>query len=330
MSWNNRQFNSGFEEGGASYPFIQFMSRGTLMSPAQSRGKFAMTKEQVLALANGTEKDAIPQNAEPLELVFGSGKRAPAYATKGLVVVPILTRFAWIKDGFRLPGYTKGAHGKLQLLCYIANDSNDFVGPLMLTASGLASKDLKNALREHGNIVRKATQGQAPAYAFSALLTVGAPVMRGSQQQSQACPIVLDADWEKTLTEHLDDYYIGDQLADEIEARQEEFKTWAAVWSQSGPNGDGEVAGADPEPDENQPSPVVSPDTTVKRTLPDWHDAKLPFETAKYQDGTIGDIYDAGDSDSLQILVTWCQKSGYPEVAVLAGKALKALQSTPF
>jgi len=323
--WHNRQFKD-FEEGGASYPFIQFMSRGTLMDPAQSRGKFAITEEQVLALANGAEKDAIPQNAEPLELVFGSGERTPAYATKGLVVIPVLTRFAWVKNGFRLPGYAKGAHGKLQLLCYVANSSNKFVGPLMLTVSGLASKDLKNALREQSNTVRKATQGQAPAYAFSMLLAVGAPIMRGSQQQSQACPIVLDKDWGAALVEQPDNYYIGDELADEIEARQEEFKAWAKAWSKSGPNGDGEVAGS-----ESQPAPDAPPDTAVTRTVPAWQRAKLPFKTTKYQDGTtIGDIYQAGDSDSLQTLVTWCPQNGYPEVAAFAGEALKALQGSPF
>ena len=325
--WKNRKFKK-FDEGEASYPFVQFMSRGALMSPAQPHGKFAMTEEQVFALANGAKKDtAIPQSAEPLELVFNNGNRTPAYVADGLVVVPILTRFAWIKDGFRLPGYTKGAHGKLQLLCYVVNNADGFIGPLMLTVSGLASKDLKNALREHGNTVRKATQGQAPAYAFSMLLTVGDPVMRGSQQQSRACPIILDKDWETGLVENPDSYYIGDELADEIEGHQEEFKAWAAAWSKSGPNGDGEIAGAA----EHKPSPVVSQDTADAQTVPAWHSAKLPFKTAKYQDGTtIGDIYEAGDSDSLQILVTWCKQHGYPKIAEYAGKALDALQSSPF
>ena len=326
MSWNDRTFKG--EEEGASYPFIQFMSNGNLMEPSQSHGKFAITEEQMLALANGAEKDAIPQKAEPLELVFrkdkGKQKRVPAYAMDGLVVVPVLTRFAWMKDGFRLPGYVEKSHGKLQLLCYVANGSSQFIGPLMLTVSGLASKDLKNALREHRTTVRKATQGKAPAYAFSMLLTVGATIMRGSQQQSRACPIVLDQDWETALVENPDNYYIGDDLADEIESRWEEFKAWADTWSKSGPNGDGEVVeSADESPDAPQ-------DTSAARTVPTWYNTKLPFKTAKYQDGTLGDIYAAGDSGSLQILVTWCQKQGYPEVAVLAGKALDALQNAPF
>jgi len=244
------------------------------------------------------------------------------------VVVPVLTRFAWFKDGFRLPEYVEKSHGKLQLLCYVSNGSNEFIGPLMLTASGLASKDLKTALGEHRTVVRKATQGQAPAYAFSMLLTVGASIMRGSQQKSRACPIVLDTDWEAKLVERPDDYYIGDELADEIESRQEEFKAWATAWAKPGPNGDGEVA--ESEPDESKASPVAPQDTSVTRTTPTWHSTKLPFKTAKYKDGTLGDIYAAGDSDSLKILVTWCQKHGYPEVAVLAGKALDALQSAPF
>jgi len=324
--WNNRQFKSSFEEGGASYPFVQFMSRGTLMSPTQPHGKFAITEEQVFALANGAEKDAIPQGAESLELVFNNGNRTPAYVADGLVVVPILTRFAWFKDGFRLPGYVKGAHGKLQMLGYVANGSNQFIGPLMLPASGLASKDLKNALREHRTAVRKATRGQAPSYAFTTLLTVGDPVMRGSQQQSRACPIVLDKDWETGLVENPDSYDIGDDLVDEIEAHQEEFKAWAAAWSKAGPNGDGEIA----ETDESKSSPDAPPDTSATRTVPAWYSTKLPFKSAKY--GTIGEIYEAGDSGALQALVNWCSKKEHqhPEVATLDQKALDALQGPPF
>lgn len=324
MSWNNRTFK-GDENGGASYPFIQFMSNGRLMEPSQPRGKFAITKEQVLALANGDEKDALPQNAKLLELVFRNGKRVPAYVAEGLVVVPILTRFAWIKDGFRLPGYAKGAHGKMQLLCYVANNSHEFIGPLLLTASGLASKDLKNALRGHRTAVRKATQDQAPAYAFSMLLVVGDPIMRGSQQQSRACPIILDQQWEVILTEQPDNHYIGDDLADEIENRWSEYKKWAAAWSQSGPNGDGEVvedadASQLPAPDRSQPSTAAQ--------KPPWDNVPVPFKNDKYR--TIGEIHGARDAQALQGLVVWCKKHGHSQVAVSAGAALENLQRTPF
>lgn len=234
MSWQDRA-NSQIlqEEMVAEYPFIQYVNDGGTLDPREPTGGFAMPTDQVESVG------AAPQGAVEHTLIFSTGEREQVCFTDRVRYVPLTTRFAWVKDGNRLGSYVDGARGKLQVLGYVAT-ADGFAGPVMLTVKGLASKDLAQALRDHRQAVRKATQGQAPSAFFALHLYAGETTLRGTKQKSRATPIVRATDFDP------DKDYVGDALADIIEAEWEMYKQWAAAWQHTpGPNGDGELAGAD-------------------------------------------------------------------------------------
>ncbi len=234
MSWQSRSHSPLLqEEALAEYPFIQYVNDGGTLDPREATGGFGMTLEQAEALG------AAPLGASPHTLHFSNGESNPGYFTAWLRFAPLATRFAWTKDGNRVETFVAGARGKLQVLGYVETDAG-FRGPVMLTVKGMASKDLAVALREHRQAVRKATEGQAPSAFFGLLLHAGAPTLRGAKQQSRATPILRAADFDP------DRDYVGDELADAIEAELETTRQWAAAWQHNpGPNGEGELPGND-------------------------------------------------------------------------------------
>ncbi len=246
MSWQNRAASQILhEETVSEYPFIQYVNDGSTLTPHQPTGGFAMAADQTDVLG------AAPHGATEHTLTFSNGAYEAVHFTDWLRFAPLVTRFAWIKDGNRLDTYVPGARGKLQALGYVETEQG-FAGPVMLTVKGMASKDLSQALREHRQAVRKATQGQAPSPFFSVLLHAGEPTLRGTKQKSRATPIVRDSGFDP------DRDYVGDALADIIEAEWETYKQWAAAWQNNpGPNGEGELPDSDPSDDaEGVPAPA--------------------------------------------------------------------------
>jgi hypothetical protein len=299
---------------------MQFVHRGSSLEPRMEHGAFAMTLEQTEYL------DAAPVGSEPHTLHFSSGDSEDVAATPRVTLAPLVTRFAWIKDGNRVGTYVKGCRGKLQLLAYVLATPFDadaageviYAGPVMLTFKGLASKQVNDALKAHRSRVRKATRGQAPSVYFTLTLGVEAPRLAGSgQQQSRITPITLVEDTAFNPDEH----YIGDALADIVEAEWETYQTWAQAWKQPGPNGDGEIR----EDDEDADAPVES-GGDVERVQ---YDHRLPFPSKKYGSGaTVQDLFDAGDTDALQALIGWCKRNpGHQALAVQATQAKNALEA---
>lgn len=241
MSWQNRANSQILQEEMVSeYPFIQYVNDGGTLEPREPTGGFAMPTDQVESVG------AAPHGAIEHTLIFSTGEREQVYFTDRLRFVPLTKRFAWIKDGNRLRNFVDGARGKLQVLGYVET-ADSFAGPVMLTVKGLASKDLTQALRDHRQAVRKATQGQAPSAFFALRLHAEEPTLRGTKQKSRATPIA------RANTFDPDSDYVGDELADIIEAEWETYKQWAAAWQHNpGPNGDGELAGVDSVADEDE------------------------------------------------------------------------------
>ena len=304
MSWKDRCCSSRINEV-VSYPFIQFIHDGGTFEPRKEHGAFVITREQTELLA------AAPVGATPHKLHFRNGAEENVAAADKITLVPLKTRFAWIKNGDRVGNYVKGARGKMQVLAYVLANPFDqesageliYAGPVLLTFKGLASKQVNEALKGHRARVRQATKGKAPSAYFAMTLTVGEPKMVGKKQKSRITPIaLLDNNFDP------DSRYVGDELADVIEAEQENYQTWAAAWKYPGPNGDGEI-------DEDG----------------DSFDAPIPFRTKKY--GKVQDIVDAGNSVDLQALVKWCKANpGHSIVQEQAQAALKHLQQpdSPF
>lgn len=275
----------------------------------------------------------------------------------------MVTRFAWIKDGHRISAYVEGARGKLQLLCYVKDSEGCWMGPVMLTATGLASKDISDAIKAHRERVYKATRGKAPAAYFGMILNAGESQMGGGKQKSKVTPIVLESDFDA------DRDYVGDTVADEIEAVWEiQFKPWADAWKNNpGPNGDGEVPGTEEYEDNTSAAPqrpaaapaparpaaaparpatpapapsrsaaparpAVAPAAPAAPSRPAapaavQYGANLPFKSPKYQ--TIQQIFDAKDIDSLEQLIGWCESKGYTGVPAYAQAREALIRLTP-
>ncbi len=234
MAWQDRNDSQILqEEMVCEYPFIQYVNDGSTLDPREATGGFAMSAEQAELLK------ATPHGAVAHTLIFSTGESESVFFTDWLRFAPLATRFAWVKDGNRLGGFVDGARGKLQALGYVETE-NGYAGPVMLTVKGMASKDLAQALRAHRQAVRKATQGKAPSVFFAVLLHAAKPEMRGAKQKSRATPIVRSNEFDPDVD------YVGDELADIIEAEWETYKQWAAAWERNpGPNGDGELADGD-------------------------------------------------------------------------------------
>ncbi len=244
MSWQDRDHSQILQEEMVSeYPFIQYVNDGGSLEPREATGGFAMSAEQAELLK------ATPNGAVEHTLMFSTGESEPVFFTDWLRFVPLATRFAWVKDGNRLGGFVDGARGKLQALGYVET-ADGYAGPVMLTVKGMASKDLAQALREHRQAVRKATQGKAPSSFFAVLLHAGEPALRGTKQKSRATPIVRSNEFDPDVD------YVGDELADLIEAEWELYKQWAAAWEHNpGPNGEGELTDGDVPVEEEGAAP---------------------------------------------------------------------------
>ncbi|MEA3309313.1 MAG: hypothetical protein U9Q70_07365, partial [Chloroflexota bacterium] len=293
MSWQAKSENSQVmknDQYQPSYPFIQYINQGATLEPQQPRGGFAISEEQY------TELGAYPVGAEMCNLRFRDGTETAVMFATELSIAPLVTRFSWVQDGHRLSDYTPGARGKLQLLTLIQTDEG-LVGPVMLTVKGLTSKQLMAGLRQHRKSVKQATDGAAPAAFFTFKIQSGQPRMVGSgTRKSKITPV----NFVESAEFNPDAAYIGDQLADFVEAEWETFAEWAAAWDQAGPNGEGEI---------------------TSTSTADFSDQPLPFASTKYPNGTLQDLVAANDLDALRATVQWCKQHG-SDVATVAAEAL--------
>lgn len=307
MSWRDRQFKIPVQDEG--YPFIQFVHDGASLEPRRKTGGFAMPTDQA-QIAGGA-----PAGAEYSALHFKSGESTEIFFSDRLTVVPLVYRFAWIKDGIRIQEYTEGARGKLQLLAFVQAEEG-WIGPVMITTTGLASKDLMAALKEHRSRVRRATAGKAPCSVFAMTITAGQSKMEGKRQQSRVTPIVLADEFDP------DRAYVGDDMAGRIEREWGEYERWARAWSSPGPNGEGEIGEEDGVEENAHPQAASAPPPEEDTAWP-W-DIPLPFASKKYgPNATVGTLVNARDREALEALIQWCQmRNGYGNVARAAQTAL--------
>ena len=327
MPWNNRQ-STIKDSAGPSYPYIQLVNDGNSLDPRSANGGFAMPVEQSEAAG------FVPAGMEQRNLIFRDNAPTPVFFGEYLEVAPMVTRFAWIKDGHRISAYVDGARGKLQLLCYVKDSEGCWMGPVMLTATGLASKDISSAIKAHRERVYKATRGKAPASYFGMILTASESQMGGGKQKSKITPIVLESDFEA------DRDYIGDTVADEIEALWEaQFRPWADAWKNNpGPNGEGEVPGTEEYEDNTSAAPQrpVAPSRPAAPAAPSrpaaaapavQFPANLPFRSPKY--ANIQQIFDAKDVASLESLIGWCESKGHIAIPAYTQACAALAQLTP-
>lgn len=208
---------------GPQFPFIQWVNQGRNLTPPQQRGGFATPIDQEVNI-DGDYAELVHSNGDTTEVIY----------TQRLTILPIATRFSWVKDGFRTE-YVPGARGKLQVLAFV-QASQGIVGPVLVTLTGMASRDMSKALREHRNTVHKLTKSRSvQPWMFWLTLCAGRPQMTGQKQRSIYTPVGRCQD----VTPH---DYAGREVIVQVVSMAEEVKAWKDAWKETPkPNGDGEV-----------------------------------------------------------------------------------------
>jgi len=192
-----RQYDRG-DDLGESYPWVQWVNRGSDLEPQQPVGGFASPLDQDVNLPNSIYAILHHLNGQDTEVVY----------TDQLQIAVLRRRFCWVDPAtrIRLPKYQPGARGKTQFLCYIKTDDG-FIGPIMLTFTGLAGVHFDAARHEFARSVRKATGGKAPTYAFWMTIVAGKPVMVGKgDRKSPICPPTWTGDFDP------DRDFVGEEL----------------------------------------------------------------------------------------------------------------------
>ena len=287
-SWHNRQFARQDEL--ITFPFIQWVNDGGSLQPRSESGGFACPKDQDVDI--------------PGELAMfhhRDGGMTEVTFTSVLEVAVMKTRFAWVNDGVLSQDYTTGAHGKLQAACYVRGPDSEPVGPLMLTFTGLNTREFSSAHREFLVDVQQATRGRAPSYAFWAQFEADERKMVGSEKQSAITGIKLARKVDP------DRDYVGDALLDGIP--WEKFDEWAADWDEPGFNGSGTF-----EDEDQSYAPQSEPDPEPEKGSLAWaKEVPLPFEANSYSKG---DPLGSLDESALEWLADRPEK--YPDAAEAA------------
>lgn len=270
MSWQDRTFEHADEA--ISFNFIQWINDGGSLEPRAEKGGFGCPVDQ-----------DIPIPGKAARIHHRGGSTTDVIFSQDLSVAILRTRFAWVKDGLRVAEYVDGARGKLQAVGYVVGgDGAPVPEPVMLTFTGLASREFSQVRRQFTQSVRKATKGQAPAYAFWMHLRAGEVTMAGSTQQSPITTVELAREVD------LDQDYVGDALVDATP--WSDVLAWADAWKSPGPNGTGVIHETDE--DENDGSETSSPG--YQEGTVEWaSEIALPFDGTSVAKGTpLGELSD--------------------------------------
>jgi hypothetical protein len=298
MSWQDAVQQVGMVE--PTYPFVQWLNDGGILSPRSKSGGFAMPESEA-AVAGDVPKGAVRAVAR-----FRTADEAVYFAPEIRAAI-LAVRFTWTKDGVPLPQYVEGARGKAKALALIEGERGPFVA--VLTLSGLSSRDFLTAWKEHKARVRKITRAsgkEAPASIF--YMTIKAGETQKMAQGSVRTPMVLSGDFVP------DQDYIGEQAMQLIP--WDEVKTWAS----SAPAVNGDDERDEPQPQEEQP--LSSHDLEWALRFPSPVGGKsfqkgtplgeLPSQAVQYIADNLADKYPDAARAARVILEHWAPEGDLP------------------
>lgn len=295
MSWQDAVAKVGVEP---TYPFVQWINDGSILSPRAKSGGFAMPEAEA-AVAGDSPKNAVKATAR-----FRTADEAVFFVPQIRAAI-LAVRFSWTKDGVPVQGYVEGARGKAKALAVVEGNNGPFLA--VMTFSGLASRDFLSAWKEHKARVRKATRAagqEAPASIF--YMTLQAGETQKMAQGSIRTPMALLGDFDP------DKDYIGDRTFQTID--------WEAVRSWESGNG---YANGEPEEPEASPPEPIQPEVQVDAPAPsapdhDWAmNYPCPVPGRTFKAGTpLKDL----PGQALEYLVRNGQR--WPEAATAAGIVL--------
>ena len=232
MGWKDRQDSAVKDaEPEARHPYAQWVNRGGDLDPRHDRGGFFISVENLAMLGDPD----IP-GAEAVTFHHSTNDYSTGVLLQEIQASIIIDRFAWslYNEATRRTSlsmeYVEGARGKRQALVLLKT-VDGYVGPMMITLTGMVSKDMDTATATHRQMVRQATGGEGATAWFWATLGAGEPVRLGKGATSSMGTPILYREPEGGLF-NPDALYIGDEAADQIEAAFGEFQTWANAWEE--------------------------------------------------------------------------------------------------
>lgn len=259
MSWRDRQYQQSSQRA-PSLPWIQWQNDGSNIDPRQPLGGPFQPNSQAVALARQMgieepEKNPVRIPGIPATLYFRSGASEEGVFAPEITVAVLGNRFYWAKKNEsprrgKCPG--AGWRGKTQYVVLV-EDGDRVIGPTMLTFTGWAGTYFANAFEVFAGAVEKATDGKAPARVFWATFRSSGTEMVGRENKSRITTAVWTGDSE---TFDPNAVYVGDAVADQIEALFPEVMEWCENLEYQ-PNGnDGSNGnGKEPAPVSTAPQP---------------------------------------------------------------------------
>jgi len=239
--WETANYADGMMKGDKT-PFWQWGNTGDKFEPRQKSGGFFMGKTSLIRQYRGmfgsTEPskrlremagEIFPLKATPCSMYFSDQGHEQGVYAKELSVVIAAYRFSWILGGGRERTFPKqwveGARGRRQLMVYVEVDEGVWVGPQMITMTGLVTKDMGAVIKEHRTWVARVTSETAPMQAFRVVLMVGETKMRGTGKQSMGTTLVRGDPPDDPA-----EAFVGQALLDRINANWGDLMSWAKAW----------------------------------------------------------------------------------------------------
>lgn len=239
------KINEGFTLTEGSLPFpapVLFVINGDVKAikdpaPAMFYGGWATDKGSMDTIVEN-EKRELLKNLVPTGLVNQQGELIDIYATRSVIVAPVVKRVIWItKDGDRTNDFIKGARQHVQVLAILADSAFNIWGPVILSAKGFQAKNLLESFttwQRHTAVIRaKEAQGIPAWLFFSAIGTFGKDrkqeMVGGGDKKSAITPI--DTYLPEMTADMLGKLYGGETLANMIVDLNEKADEWRKAWS---------------------------------------------------------------------------------------------------
>ena len=223
---------------------------------AQFYGGWAAKEEEITACVDYGL--VVPSNLTFGDMTANDGTTFNVFTTRNVIVAPIATRKAWLKDQVRHSSYVEGGRQHVQALCWMCNWETDGEnkqrvswGPVVLSAKGYQANNLVGAFKawdKHTSAMRRKVAPGVPAWCFYlAIGTFGKERKAEQVGKSAKSPITpIGAYLPENLNEEtLTALFVGQDVAAQMADALTDAKEWLSAWAEpshdqfGAANGDG-------------------------------------------------------------------------------------------
>jgi len=154
MSFKDRY--QQYVQGGEHTPFVQFVNG--------KDGGWFQPHDEAMNLAETMGGGGLITIGEAATLPLGGGE-VDGFIAESVEIIPLAYRWMWIdREGRAHKEYAPGLRGKVQVYAAIkalVNDEWQFVGPVVITAKGMASSEVYDAIKAHRKIQKQEDEVQS-------------------------------------------------------------------------------------------------------------------------------------------------------------------------